>query len=96
MPQEASPTNPKPELVDVNQRYDVYCSERNQEIVVYRNALFKGVKKLFQSHAHDPTVEFVELEQANGDVIFLARFSIIKFCAHGATPDAEPLGGKEA
>src|SRR6516165_9289880 len=41
-------TKPKPQvdLIDTSKRYDVYCTERNNEVVVYRNALFKGRKKL--------------------------------------------------
>src|SRR6267142_919592 len=45
-PQKAEPPKPKPDSVDTSKRYDVYCSEKDQE-VVYRNVLFKGTKNLF-------------------------------------------------
>jgi len=59
--------------VDFSKRYDVYCAELNQA-VVYRNVLFKGIKKLQQFTIS----EFMELEQANGQTIFVARNSVIK------------------
>src|ERR1035441_1444238 len=43
---EASPQPPS-DTIDTTKRYDVYCAERDQEVVVYRNALFKGTKALF-------------------------------------------------
>jgi len=84
---------PRPDMVDVSKRYDVYCEERNQE-VVYRNVLFKGIKKLFQKenyNQYDIFYEFLEIEQGNGQTIFIARSSIKKFCEHGAAPAAEAL-----
>jgi hypothetical protein len=95
MPSETpTPVNPasagaKPDSIDTNKRYDVYCHERHQELVVYRNARFKGVKKLFQGRPYDFMSEFMELEQADGRIIFLARSSVIKFCEHGVTPSSE-------
>jgi hypothetical protein len=76
---------PKPHLdsVDINKRYDVYCSERNQQVVVYRNALFKGRKRLLSTREHDIGSEFIELEQSNGQTVYLALHSVRKFCEHG-------------
>jgi ATP-dependent Clp protease ATP-binding subunit ClpA len=74
------------DLVDTSKRYDVYCTEQTQQVVVYRNALFKEAKSLFPKHGDDSLSEFVELEQADGQTIFLARYSIIKFCEPGVTP----------
>ena len=85
----------KSNTIDTRKRYDVYCTERNQEVVVYRNALFKGIKKLFSGNQYDAVSEFVELEQANGETIFLSRFSVMKFCEHGATPGGETISGTE-
>src|SRR5664280_608222 len=82
------------DLVDTGKRYDVYCTEQTQQVVVYRNALFKGAKSLFPKHRDDSLSEFVELEQADGQTIFLARYSIMKFCQPGATPSPEPAPGK--
>ena len=94
-PQTAYSPRPPAESVDTSKRYDVYCSERSEQVVVYRNALFKGTKYLFPKAQHGILSEFVELEQANGHTIFVARGSIIKFCEHGATPGGETVSGKE-
>ncbi len=74
------------EPVDLNRRYDVYCAEGNQEVVVYRNARFRGSKYLLPKSQYDTLSTFVELEQSNGQTIFVSRSSIIKFCEPGATP----------
>jgi len=91
MHQNTNPFDPKPASVDISMRYDVYCTERTQEIVIYRNAMFKGIKKLYESRKFDFMSEFIELEQSDGQTIFLARSSLIKFCQHGATPNAETI-----
>jgi ATP-dependent Clp protease ATP-binding subunit ClpA len=72
-----------PASLDTRKRYDVYCTERNQEVIVYRNALFKGRTKLMSAHRHDFGVDFIELEQSNGKTVFLAFHSVFKFCEHG-------------
>ena len=90
-----SSTSLETDLIDTSQRYDLYCSEQNLEIVVYHNALFKGVKKLFHTQYHDYKGEFVELEQANGEAIFILRSSIIKFSPHGKTSDGGDTAAKE-
>jgi hypothetical protein len=87
--------NPEPDSIDTNKRYDVYCTERNQEVVVYRNARFKGLKRLYQTAQYDIVAQFIELEQADGQTIFLSRTSIIKFCEHGLTPSAETISTKK-
>jgi hypothetical protein len=91
--------SPRPESdsVDTSKRYDVYCTERGEEVVVYRNALFKGRRGLFSRSQNDilSLSDFVELEQADGQRLFVARRSIIKFCEHGATPGGETVSGKE-
>lgn len=81
-PNAASP-KPLPELIDTSKRYDVYCAEGEQEVVVYCNALFKGTRILFPESRNDPFSQFVEIEQANGQIIFIARYSVIKFCEPG-------------
>lgn len=95
MSQNTESSNPKADSIDTNLRFDVFCNERNQEIVVYRNALFKGIKKLYESRKFDFMSEFIELEQSDGQTIFLARSSLIKFCQHGATPNAETISTKK-
>lgn len=76
---------PQRETIDVSKRYDVYCREGDQE-VVYRNALFKGTKTLLPKRDHDVFPDYIELEQADGRTIFIARSTVIKFSEHGATP----------
>ena len=89
------PDKPKSDSVDTSKRYDVYCSERNQEVVVYRNALFKGVKRLLETRQYVFASEFIELEQADGQTIFLSKISIIKFCELGVTPGAESISNQK-
>ena len=87
-PSEPQPETNQPEpmldSLDTRKRYDVYCSERNQDIVVYRNVLFKGRRKLFSAGAYDFASEFIELEQSNGQTVYLSSRSVHKFCEHGA------------
>lgn len=81
------------DMIDLSKRYDVYCKE-GSEAVVYRNALFKGMKKLFQVERYSIFTEYVEIEQADGKTIFFSRASIIKFCEHGVMPNSERVEGK--
>jgi len=90
------PANPerKPplDLIDVTKRYDVYCEERGQE-VIYRNVLFKGVRKLLHKekyNQYDIFYEFVEIEQPSGQALFIARGSIKKFHEHAPSPPSTP------
>ena len=76
-------------MVDTSKRYDVYCTEQTQEVVVYRNALFKGAKSLLPKNQDDSLSEFLEIEQADGQTIFIARYSVIKFCEAGVTPNPD-------
>lgn len=86
-PPEPEPTTaPKGSVFDASRRYDVYCREQRQEMVVYRNVLFLGRTSFFPRFRDDPAADFLELEQANGQRFFIARSTIIKFCEHGATP----------
>ena len=76
------------EAVDLGKRYDVYCTDWSQGVTVYRNARFKGVKHLFPKSQYDALSGFVELEQGDGQTIFVSRSSIIRFCEHGIAPGA--------
>jgi ATP-dependent Clp protease ATP-binding subunit ClpA len=95
MPQNAESPRPQRESIDTSKRYDVYCTERDREVVVYRNALFKSTKALFPRNRHDTLSQFVELEQADGQTIFVALYSVIKFCEHGTTPGPEAVSGQK-
>jgi len=88
----ASP--PQGEPVDLGKRYDVYCSDWSQGVTVYSNVRFKGIKHLFPKSQYDTLSTYVELEQSNGQTLFVSRSSIIKFCEHGATPGPESPGNK--
>ena len=58
MPQNQSP-KPQREAIDTTKRYDVYCTERSDDIVVYRNALFKGRKGLFSGSRYRHALRFL-------------------------------------
>ena len=73
----ASP--PPGEPVDTSKRYDVHCTDWSQGVTVYRNVRFKGVKHLFQKSQYDVLSGYVELEQENGQTIFVSRGSIVQF-----------------
>jgi ATP-dependent Clp protease ATP-binding subunit ClpA len=86
-----SPTKPPREPVDTTRRYDVYCVERNQKVVVYRNVRFKSGKSLFPRNDHDQWSDFVELEQSDGQTFFISKSTIVRFCPPGVKPDVENL-----
>ncbi len=84
----AKPPEPEPQI-DTRKRYDVYCIEPNREIVVYRNALFKGAGTLLPPPGGRMYPDFLELEQGNGQSIFISRSSIFRFCEPGTAVMAE-------
>jgi hypothetical protein len=88
------PLEPEPQI-DTSRRFDIYCVEPHQGMVVYRNARFKGAGSLLPSPGtRGGFSQFVELEQANGQSIFVSRGSIARFCEPGVQPEAEPLPAK--
>jgi hypothetical protein len=90
-----SPSDQGPQI-DISKRYDVYCHEPVRGVVVYRDALFKGTGLLLPSTGGRVVhQDFVELEQANGQTIFLTRHSIFRFCAPGTAISAEAVAQKE-
>ncbi len=76
-----------PDCLDSSKRFDIYCVEGNQQ-VVYRNALFKGIKRLFPKTQGDILSAFLEIEQADGSTVFVARPSVVRFCEAGVKRDA--------
>ncbi len=79
----AQPPEPEPQI-DTSRRYDIYCVEPNQKVVVYRNALFKGAGSLLPSPGtRGGFSQFVELEQENGQSVFISRGSVFRFCQPG-------------
>jgi hypothetical protein len=87
----AQPLEPQPQI-DTQKRYDVYCLEPSRQNVVYRNARFKGAAALLPhpgGRMHHP--DYVELEQANGQSIFIPRSSIFRFCEPGTAVTGEGI-----
>jgi hypothetical protein len=82
----AASAQPLGKPVDLSKRYDVHCSDWSQAVTVYANIRFKGVKHLFQKSQYDALSGYVELEQSDGQTIFVSRSSIIKFCEHNEKP----------
>lgn len=82
-PPKPSPSHPQGEPVDTSKRYDVHCTDWSQGVTVYKNVRFKGVKHLFQRSAYDVLSGYVELEQENGQSVFVSRGSIIRFSEPG-------------
>ncbi len=89
----AAPPSTQPEPIDTTKRYDVSCVEGDKGLAVYRNVLFKGAKFLLPGIRYDARAQFVELEQADGQTVFVALYSIVKFCESGATPRAPADSG---
>jgi ATP-dependent Clp protease ATP-binding subunit ClpA len=90
---ESKSQEPRSAAVDINKRYDVYCREGNEE-VVYRNARFRSVRTLLKKEEYDFLADYVELEQASGETLFVARFLITRFCEHrAATGSGIPARG---
>jgi len=74
--------DPLPEI-DLSKRYDIYVTEMGRRIVVYRGARFRGMRGLEPSGRFDMRSEFYEIEQSNGEPLFIRRHSILKFCEPG-------------
>lgn len=77
-------SKPDQDSVDTSKRYDIYCSERDRHVLVYRNALFKGRRKLLSTREHDFAGEYLELEQSNGQIVYVSLHAVLRFCEHGA------------
>ena len=93
------PSDPKlPSLentpIDTDKRYDVYCSQWQHRIVLFRNALFRRTRDLYRMSQFDPFCEYIELEQTNGHVAFVKSSSIIMFCEPGTELSMETVSSK--
>jgi hypothetical protein len=73
--------------IDLSKRYDVYVWEREHRLAVFRNVLFKGLRDVFRKSQYDTFGSFLELEQANGETIFVGRSGVLRFCEHGTKVD---------
>ena len=76
---------PSSKVIDKSKRYDVYCRSWFNRLIVFRNVLFKRVARLHVGHFHD----WIELEQADGQVVFISVNSIEMFCETGGNPSFE-------
>ena len=74
---------------DASKRYDIYCVEMGQRVVVYRNALMRRVTEIFRTSQFDGGTQFIALEQSNGQIVFVQRHTLIKFCEPGTQVLAE-------
>jgi len=76
--------------IDTTKRYDVYVMEYGQRLAVLRNVLFKGFRTLFDANDRLNVMSaFIELEQANGQAVFVSRHSLVRFCEHGTKFDVD-------
>ena len=87
MPQDPEQPSPNARVVDTSKRYDVYCSQWQHRIVVLRNVLFKRVARLYARNFP----EYTELQQTDGQTVFVSSTSIIMFCETGGTPSFEKV-----
>lgn len=85
------PRTPEDGKIDTSQRYDIYCWEREARTVVYRNAQFKGTRELYRAGQFDMGCEYIAIEQSNGEMVFIQRHSLMKFCRPGAHLTGEQI-----
>jgi ATP-dependent Clp protease ATP-binding subunit ClpA len=88
-------TNSQYEPVDTSLHYDVYCREPAGKMLVYRNVLFKSLRNLFPRPNYHTNWQYVELEQSNGQSVFVEMNSVIRFCRHGTKVEAEESSGEK-
>ena len=80
---------PDGRTVDIGKRFDIYVQESSSRVVVYRRAFFRGIRKLEELGRYDLEAEFIEIEQENGESLFVRKYGIIKFCEVGASVGGE-------
>jgi hypothetical protein len=85
------PSDPEDRKIDTSQRYDIYCWEREARVVVYRNAQFKGTRELYRVGQFDVGCEYIAIEQSNGEMVFIQRHSLLKFCKPGTNLTSEQI-----
>ena len=82
------------EYINTGKRYDVYCIDKDKAEVVYRNVLFKGRRRLSSTEQTVTMGEFLELEQSNGQTVYVPLHLLRKFCEHGTEITGENLPPK--
>ena len=75
----------QPDPIDVEKPYDIYVTRREGggDLTVYRRAFFRGVKGLLKTARYEIYSDFIELEQSNGQSVFVRRHDVVKFCEPG-------------
>ena len=63
-------------------------------MVVFRNALFKRNTDLFRQSEIDRISEYIELEQPNGQSVFVQRVGVVMFCEPGTDLQMEVVSSK--
>jgi hypothetical protein len=82
-PQAAAQQWPQVPEIDTSKRYDIFCSDLPGRSVVYRNALFKSVVRLTLGYPRDVLDQYIGIEQSNGQIVFVSKRCILKFCDAG-------------
>ena len=75
-------------------RYDVYCAQWQHRMVCFRNALFRGTKHLYPKGRFAAFSESVELEQENGQTVFVMRSHVVMFCESGTELQMDIVSSK--
>ena len=84
-----SPNLPQP--IDTSARYDVFCREQPDKLVAYRNVLFKSSRSFFPRPDAPTEWEYAELEEPDGQCVFVAKSTIVRFSPQGAAFEAEDI-----
>jgi hypothetical protein len=93
LPEHPKSQEPPRAAIDLSKRYDVFCREGDREVVC-RNVRFKNVRTLLKQREDDSLCEYVELEQENGQIMFVARWHLTRFCEHDAKPPSDKAAGE--
>ena len=85
-PEPESKFTPSHKPIDGSKRYDVYCAHNGSPFVAYRNVTIKGATPLLdKGDGFSRIGDFIELESASGQSVYVARFSILALCEHGTS-----------
>ncbi len=85
-------TNPlfeQPPEIDASNRYDIYSTEFGLRVVVYRNVLIKGRRKL--PGKQQDFGMLLELEDSVGNIFFITSTGIAKICSPGVVIASEEV-----
>lgn len=57
--------------------------------MVYRSVSVRGLRKFPIEGSDDSGIDFIELEQTNGQSVYVSARAVFKFCQHGTEIDGE-------